>query len=372
MIKSITKISCVALATLLAATVHGQTTKPGSTNSATSKLDSLLGDPIIAKGKGIEIKRSQLDAEMIQLQSMAAAQGRAIPPESLPMFQVQKLNDLIAFQLLLAKATDADKTKGKEVFAKALQRLKANNKLTDAAFDEKLANQLRLQGLTRAEWDKQRLDQATVQVVLQRELKIEITDVDTKKYYDENPTKFEQPEQVRASHILISTKDQVTNENLSEEQKKAKLKQIQDLRKRAVAGEDFAKLAKEFSEDPGSKDAGGEYTFGRGRMVPAFEAAAFSLNTNQISDVVTTDYGYHIIKLSEKMPAKVVSYAEVSDELKEALRAQELQKKLEDGKYLANLRKEANVELLDEKLKKLDETMSQNDALNKEAADAKK
>jgi peptidyl-prolyl cis-trans isomerase C len=294
---------------------------------------------------------------------MASAQGRAIPPENLTMFQRQKLNDLIAFQLLLAKATDADKAKGKELFQKALKRLKTDNKLTDAEFDEKLSSQLRLQGLTRAEWDKQRLDQATVGAVLQRELKIEVTDADAKKYYDENPTKFEQPEQVRASHILIGTKDQVTGSDLSDEQKKAKLKQIQDLRKRVMQGEDFAKLAKEFSEDPGSKDIGGEYTFGRGRMVPAFEAAAFSLNTNQVSDVVTTDYGYHIIKLSEKIPAKVITYAEVSDDLKEALRTQALQKQLEDGKYLASLRKEANVEILDEKLKKLEETMSQNEAL---------
>ena len=81
---------------------------------------------------------------------------------------------------------------------------------------------------------------------------------------------------------------------------------MEGLLKRARAGEDFAKLAKEYSEDPGSKDKGGEYKFPRGQMVPEFEAAAFSLKTNQVSDIVTTSFGYHIIKLSEKIPAQKV------------------------------------------------------------------
>ncbi len=359
MTKSIPKIFCVALATTLAATTAGQAAAAGSTptNAATSKLDSLLGDPVIAKGKGVEIKRSQLDAEMIAVQSMASSRGQTLTSENLMMIQRQKLNDLISFRLLLAKATDADKAKGKEQFAKALERIKKDNKLTDAEFDEKLSTQLRMQGLTRADWDQQRQEQGMVAAVLERELKLSVSDADAKKFYDENPTKFEQPEQVRASHILIGTKDMATGTDLSDEQKKAKRKQIDDLRKRAVGGEDFAKLAKEFSEDPGSKESGGEYTFGRGRMVPEFEAAAFSLTTNQISDVVTTSYGYHIIKLSEKIPAKVVAFAEVSDDLKEALKNQELQKQLADGDYLEKLRKEAGVEILDEKLKKLDELL---------------
>ena len=88
-------------------------------------------------------------------------------------------------------------------------------------------------------------------------------------------------------------RDQTTGAELPEDQKKAKRKLADDLLKRARAGEDFAKLAKEYSEDPGSKEKGGEYPpFPRGQMVPEFEAAAFSLNTNQVSDVVTTSYGY--------------------------------------------------------------------------------
>lgn len=350
----IAKILTVALATSLvaAATSPAATeTKPGT---GSTKITDLIGDPVIAKAKGIEVKRSQLDSEMLNVQSMASARGTSIPPEQMPLIEREKLNEIVAFQLLTAKATDADKVSGKAQFEKAIKRLKTENKLSDAEFDQKLSTQLKLQGISRAEWDKQRVDQATVGSVLERELKISITDDAVKKYYDENSARFEQPEQVRASHILIATRDMASNSELSEEQKKAKRKQIDDLRKRAVAGEDFAKLAKEFSEDPGSKDSGGEYTFGRGRMVPEFEAAAFSLATNQVSDVVTTSYGYHIIKLSEKIPAKVIALAEVSDDLKEALKAQELQKQLRATDFVNKLLKDSNYEVLDEKLKKVE------------------
>ena len=154
---------------------------------------------------------------------------------------------------------------------------------------------------------------------------------------------------VRASHILLMTTDPKTNAELTEEQKAAKHKEMEGLLTRARAGEDFAKLAKEYSEDPGSKDKGGEYTFPRGQMVPEFEAAAFSLGTNQVSDIITTRFGYHIIKLSEKIPAKKVDYAKAAANIKDGLTQQAMQKQFPD--YIAKLKKDAGVEILDEKLK---------------------
>ena len=364
------RIQTVLVAALATSLVAASTSNAADTNksSGSSKIEALLGDPVIAKGKGVEIKRSQLDAEMLNVQAMANARRQQIPADQMVLIEREKLNDLIGFQLLLKKSNDADLAKGKEQFEKALARLKKDNKLTDEEFVEKLSTQLKIQNLTRAEWDKQRIDQITVAAVLERELKVNITDADAKKFYDENPSKFEQPEQVRASHVLISTRDMETGTEFTEEQKKAKRKVADDVRKRAAAGEDFAKLAKEFSEDPGSKDTGGEYTFPRGKMVPEFEAAAFSLNTNQVSDVVTTQFGYHIIKLSEKMPAKMTSLAEVSDDLKEALKSQELQKQLRDTDFMEKLMKEAGVEILDEKMKKLDELMPKADKSEKPEA----
>jgi len=160
---------------------------------------------------------------------------------------------------------------------------------------------------------------------------------------------------VRASHILLSTRDPETNKDLSEDQKTAKRKKAEELLKRARAGEDFAKLAKENSEDPGSKDKGGEYQFSRGQMVGEFETAAFSLKTNEISDIVTTQFGYHIIKLSEKIPAKKIELTKVTPDVKEYLTQQQMQKRQQDVQdYLQKLKKESAVEILDDNLKPTD------------------
>ncbi|MBI3743884.1 MAG: peptidylprolyl isomerase [Chloroflexi bacterium] len=154
---------------------------------------------------------------------------------------------------------------------------------------------------------------------------------------------------VRASHILVGTRDTTTQLELNDEKKATKRKVAEDLMARARKGEDFAKLAREFSDDSPSKERGGEYIFPRGQMVAEFEAAAFSLNTNQVSDLVTTKFGYHIIKLSEKIPAKKTPFAEAQDKIKDYLQQQEADKLL--PAYLDKVKKEAGVEYLVEKPK---------------------
>ena len=346
-----TTLLAAALATAFLAAPSGAAaaTAAATNASSASKLADLFGDPVIAKAKGVEIKRSELDKSLVPIKANYTARGQNLGAEQTALLEYQVLSEMVGVQLTLSKATDADKQKGREQFEKMLKRLKTDNKLTDEEFEQKLSTQLRVQAITRAQWEQQILDKATVAFILERELKVALSDEDVKKYYDEHPARFEQPEQVRASHILIGTRDPNTNTELTEEQKKAKRKLADDLLKRARAGEDFAKLAKEFSDDPGSKDNGGEYTFPRGQMVPEFEAAAFSLGTNQISDVIATQFGYHIIKLSEKIAAKKIELAKISEDLKEGLKQQEMQKLLPD--YFEKLLKESNLEILDEKIK---------------------
>jgi peptidyl-prolyl cis-trans isomerase C len=323
--------------------------RPASTNAAPSakaglKTSDLFGGKVVAKGKNVEVTRGQLDDEVIRLKAQAAAHGQNIAPEQMGLMERQVLEQLIQVQLLEAIATPEDKTAGKALAEKRFEEAK-----TKLGSEENLNRQLKLMGATRDEVLAKWAQSATAETVLKRELKVNVTDADTKKYYDDNPARFEEPETVRASHILLLTTDPKTNADLTDEQKAAKRKQMEGILKRARAGEDFAKLAKEYSEDPGSKDKGGEYTFPRGRMVPEFESTAFSLKTNEISDIVITRYGYHIIKLSEKTPAKKIDYAKAATDIKEGLTQQALQKQFPD--FVAKLKKDANVEILDEKLK---------------------
>ena len=257
----------------------------------------------------------------------------------------QMLSRLIQIQLLLQKATDADKAVGQ---TKAEQQL--TNLLARAGSQEAFDRQLKAVGMTPDELRTKITQEATATATLTRELGVTVTDADATNFYTTHPTDFEQPETVHVRHILLLTMDPVTRAPLSADQVAAKRKQIDDILKRAQAGEDFATLATQYSEDPGSKDKGGELPpFGHGEMVPQFEAAAFSMKTNTISDVVTTDYGFHIIKLLDITPAQKVDYAKVTDKIKDYL-VQQKTEKLAPA-YLANLSKAADVEILDADLK---------------------
>lgn len=308
------------------------------------KASDLFTNSVVAKGKGFTITRSQLDDAVIGIKTAAASRNQTIAPEQMSMIEGQILQQLIQIQLLNAKATDADKATAKDQVTKRVAEIKSRAGSADA-----YEKQLKAFGLSESDLINKMTEEQIAQAVLKRELKVNVSDEDVKKFYDENPAQFEEPEMVRAAHILFSTRDMTTGSDLSADQKAAKKKTAEDVLKRARAGEDFAKLAKQYTEDPGSKDNGGEYTFPRGRMVPEFEAAAFSLNTNQVSDLVTTQYGYHIIKLYEKIPAKKVEFAKVKDDVKEYLSREGMQK--DAPGYIAKLEKDSNVQILDERLK---------------------
>jgi parvulin-like peptidyl-prolyl isomerase len=245
------------------------------------------------------------------------------------------------------RATDDDRAKGREKAAEQIQ-LRAER----AGSTNALARQLKAVGLTLDRFRTKLIAEATSEAVLERELKIEITDEQIKAFYDENPAEFEQPERVRVAHILLLTRDPNTRQELSAEEKEAKLRKIESLLKRARRGEDFAELAVEFSEDTASKDKGGEYTLSRGEveMMPEFEAAAFSLSAGQVSDVITTQAGYHIIKVYETIPATMLDLDEERTvKVRQFLKGQELRKQMIP--FMDDLMKESNVEILDDRLK---------------------
>jgi parvulin-like peptidyl-prolyl isomerase len=344
-------LAAVVLTAATAATAADQANPPakptlGAAESAPApkaKATPVFPDEAVAKGKGFEIKRSQLEDAVIGIKANLAAQNRQLTPEESATVERQVLDRLIQVQLLLQKATDADRDKAKETAEKRIGDARQR-----ATSEDAFKRQLKAAGLDENTLKSRLIEEATAEQVLLRELKVSVPDDQVRKYYDENPTRFEQPEVVRAAHVLIATKDLASGTELTEDQKKAKLKTAEEVLKKAKDGADFGKLAKEYSDDPGSKDKGGEYTFPRGQMVPPFEAAAFSLKTNEISGIVTTSFGYHIIKVYEKTPAKKVDFDKVAPDLKQFLSNQEIQKLLPD--YSKKLRTEAKVEILDKDL----------------------
>jgi parvulin-like peptidyl-prolyl isomerase len=331
--------SGVAVAALAAVTLCAYAAKEETNAPVAAKESAQSTNAIVASGKGVEIKRGDLDEAVIAVKADVAARGQSVPESMQDSLQWDVLQDLVFKSLLLAKATPEDKTKGKEDYDKFVAEVHKNMS------DELFTTRVKAMGMTMEQFQKRKLDDSICSFVLDRELKskVAVTDEMVKKFYTDNPDKFETSEQVRASHILISTMDKDQNP-LPEDKKKDKEKLAKEVKAKADKGEDFAALAKQYSDDPGSKDKGGEYTFGRGQMVPAFEAAAFSLKTNQISDLVETPYGYHIIKLSEKIPAGKRELAKVSEQIKEYLVQKEVYSRLPE--YREKLSKEADVKFI--------------------------
>src|SRR2546423_4528392 len=313
------------------------------TPKPTANPKQLFADDVLCKGKGVEIKRSQLDDAFLQFKANLNARGQILPEEKREQVESQLLDRLVITKLLLLQATEEDKKKARTSADKFVVATKEQ-----AGSEESFNRQLGAMSFTPAQFDAQVMEQAICEEVVDRELKskVNVTEEQIKQFYAENPQQFDRPETVRAAHILLSTRDAVTGQELGEEKKEEKKQQVAKILERAKKGEDFATLAKEFSDDPVSKNQGGEYTFARGQFRnPEFENAAFALKTNEVSGILTTALGYHIIKLYERTPARRLELAKVKDDLKEQLARFEVQDKLLPD-YLKKMKKEANLEYL--------------------------
>jgi peptidyl-prolyl cis-trans isomerase C len=314
--------------------------------------DDFAFGPVLAKGNGVEVRRSQLDDAFVAFRANLAARGQNMPEARRDSAEAQLLDRIVVTQLLLKKATDADRESAKTNSAKFFGDAR---KMADS--EEDFRRHLKSLGMTMAQFTNRVTEQAISESVLNRELKskITVTDEGIKHFYETNDAAFKNPDLARASHILFATKDLKTGLPLNGDQKAAKKTKAEAVLERARKGEDFATLAMTFSEDPSVKENKGEYKFSRAKddprraMVPEFETAAFALKTNQVSDLVLTDYGWHIIKLHEIIPAKKTDFADVKDKIRDHLLQSEMEKRMPT--YFAQLKKEANVEILDDKLR---------------------
>ena len=173
---------------------------------------------------------------------------------------------------------------------------------------------------------------------------IKVTDEETKKFYDSNPQMFRVPGDpegsVRASHILVKV-----DEKADAAVKKAALEKINNIRARlAKDPASFDAIAKAESDCPSGRNNGSLGAFTKGQMVPEFETVAFKLEPGKISEIVTTQFGYHIIRRDASVGEKTMPYDEVKDRIKDYLVNQKAVTAA--GAYAAKLEKAANVKYL--------------------------
>ena len=152
-----------------------------------------------------------------------------------------------------------------------------------------------------------------------------VTDQDLQRYYDQHRDEYRVAEQVKVSHILVKTPLPAPGAKEDEKAGADARAKAEDVLKQLKAGGDFAKLAEKYSDDPGSAKSGGELGWiGRGRTVPEFEKAAFSLGKGQTSDLVKSTYGFHIIRVEDKQTAHLKTLAEVKNEIEEKVKQEKI------------------------------------------------
>jgi len=367
------KLKLFLSAALMAGAISANaTTAPASAAAATNAspeatMKALFGDPVIVKAKGFDIKQSELDQVLTGAKANAAAQGQQLPPE----FAIAILNQLVTIQSLLQLATPADRAAGA-----AEADLQYTNLVKRFGSVEAFDRQLKAVGMTADDLRAKAAQEATAKATLKRELKISVTDAQAQAFYNKHAADFEQPEMAHVRHILLMTIDPATRTPLPTNAVAAKRKQIDSLLKQIRGGADFATLASQYSEDPGSKEKGGELPeFSRGQMVPEFEATAFSMTNNQVSDVVTTQFGYHILKMIDLTPAKKFAYTDtlpqinktVADICKNEVESEQIKALAPD--FVKKLRADQAVEIVDPALKALDASVrAQADAVGTNAA----
>lgn len=324
--------TCFAIITVTfgrgaASDVNSVSPDPNSTAKTTP-------DSVAVTVNGVNINESQVEA---QIKAQLDKMGGQLPPQFIQQYKNQLrqqiLERMVIEQLLDEKAkanniviTEEDviahfkESGARQQPPLSLEDIKTLMEARGQSFEEakqRMRKGLAYQKIMEAEWGD----------------KINVTEDEARKYYSENA---ENMEQVRASHILI--KPDTTDPNTDPNQAKANAqKKARDLLEQIKAGADFAELAKNNSDCPSAAKGGDLNFFTRGRMVPPFEKAAFTLKVGQVSDLVETQFGYHIIKVTEHKD----TFEQFKDQIVETLTEKKRSDFAKD--YIDSLKADANI-----------------------------
>jgi len=305
------------------------------TASPTPKKEANLQNAALVNSKAIPM--SEYEAGLEQLNRQISMTGGNPDEKEMPAMKQKVLDSLIARELL---KQEVEKKGIKADEAEVNAQLDAVKKGSSA---EDFAKSLKQMNITEKELKDHIASQLATRKLIEQELgpKVKVTPEEAKAFYDGNPDVFKTPAMIRASHILVKMDKGAT----AEEKAKA-LEKIKAAQKRIQGGgEDFAKVAKEVSDCPSKENGGDLNFFQKGQMVPPFENAAFALQPGQTSDIVETEFGYHIIKVTDKKDQATVSFDEIKPRIEQHLKIEKMSQQ-EFPKYVETLKSKAKIEIL--------------------------
>lgn len=287
------------------------------------------------QGAVARVNGSAIDAVELRRAKRVLLRGQTAPADQQAALDKQALEQLISAELLYQAAAKLEvKDLDKQIDAKVAM---GKARFKDEQGFKKAINDLEMEEKDLREYTRRDLLISNF-VETTFAAKTVVSDTETRAFYDKNLDKFTQEETVRASHILIGFDDKAT----ADDKKKAREK-AEKLKKELAGGADFATLAKGNSTCPSSQQGGDLGFFGKGQMVPAFEKAAFALKTGEVSDIVETQFGFHIIKLVEKKAAAKTEYGVVKTRIEEYLKGLKVNEAVQ--KYIEDAKKTAKIEV---------------------------
>ena len=303
----------------------------GQTETNLNKEDSM-----IAKVNGTPITSGQVELE---LRNIVAQYQNNVPPDQLqqlqPKLRTQALENLINTELLFREADRKGITPSSEAINTELDGI-----ISRFPSPEAFQQQMTKVGISREQMVKDIEQQLKVTALVKEALvavETTVTDEEVSQFYQGNPDSFQSPEQVRAQHILLKV-----NANDAPEIKSQKRLELAGLGGKIQNGADFSKIAGEHSECP-SKEQGGDLGFfERGSMVKPFEEAAFTLKVGEVSDIVETQFGYHLIKITDRKEARTVPLEEAREAIENYLKNTKEQEAV--SSYIGTLREKAEIE----------------------------
>jgi peptidyl-prolyl cis-trans isomerase C len=293
-------------------------------------MPSQLPD-VLARVNGEPVTRSDFDR---LVRNVEIGNG-PIPAERRDVVLRNLLDQLITYTVMTQEAKAKNVTVSDGEIDQRIKQMRGQ--ASDADFQKALD--------ARSMSAEQLRTDARVQLTIEKMMDAQVADVagasdaEARDFYQKNPDKFKQGESVRASHILLRV-----DPNAPEPTKKQARTRINQILKRARSGEDFAALAKQHSQDGSAQQGGDLGYFEREQMVPAFSEAAFSLKPGHVSDVVTTQFGYHIVKVTDRKAAATVPFEQVSGQIVEYLSSQKKQERA--SQFVDAAKKRARIEVL--------------------------
>ena len=268
--------------------------KEQKTTSDTSRPVAKIGSRLITQ--------NELDAETRRYISVLRFdKGRSLTPQQTEHLRKEVLNTLVDN---VALETEADR----QGVGISSDELEAETRALLGDYDEATLKQtMERSKTTLEEWKKSLARNLKIRKLVSREVdqKIEVPDQELKDYFDENHSEFKWPERVRVSQIMV-TDDASAYE----------------IKKKLTSGDDFAMLAKEFSQSPDAANGGDLGHFSKGQLPPEFESAVFALKEGQASDVVKSSYGFHIFKLVKREPPRAMKFYEAKPNIAEVIKTE--------------------------------------------------